>query len=348
MRIAVVTESFAPQTDPVADTSRHLVDGLIARGHDVLVVAPGPGQTSYRGARVVRARRLVPASAMSTTLGGFAPDLIHVASPRMLGALALRAASRLLVPALVVNQDALDTAAAQWWQTRVHPRSARTLVTCEDAGRRLTSVGIGAHLWRPGIDAEEFHPRLRHDQLHDRWARAQSPEGPLVVVGHVGSLDREKVVRRLTDIARLPRVRLVVIGAGAGADLLREAGAKVTGELTGLDLARGIASLDVLVQPRKKEMCVPGVRRALASGIPVGAFAAGGTPDVVRDGENGLLTRNDLTGSVARLVNDDRLRATLAASARTSVLGRSWQDAVDELVETHYSPVIGHRIQTAV
>lgn len=341
MRIALVTESFVPHTDSVADTSRAVVDELIRAGHEVLVIAPGPGQASYRGARVIRARRLVPASAMTTAINEFGPDVVHVMSPRMLGALALRAAARLVLPTVVVNQHALDGAAAQWWTTRVHPRSARTLVTCSDAEKRLTAIGVGAHVWRPGVDLDDFTPTLRDEKLHQRWSK----DGSRVVVGHVGDLQKEKVVKRLTAIAQLPGARLVVLadGAddGAGAAALREAGAKVLDNVTGLELARGIATFDVLVQPRKKEMCVPGVRRALASGVPAVAFDAGGAADVVRHENNGLLAhKGDLVASVDRLVKDPTLRAALAGNARASVEQRTWSDAVTELVERHYSPVL--------
>ena len=56
MRVAIVTESFFPQVTGVTNTVRHVVDRLLARAHEALVVAPGPCLTVYRSARVVRVR----------------------------------------------------------------------------------------------------------------------------------------------------------------------------------------------------------------------------------------------------------------------------------------------------
>jgi phosphatidylinositol alpha 1,6-mannosyltransferase len=161
----------------------------------------------------------------------------------------------------------------------------------------------------------------------------------------VGPVDRPNVRRRLVDVGRLPGVRLVVVRAGDGADQLRRQvpGAKVLGDISGVDLAHAVASYDVLVQPRKKELDCHAVRRALASGVPVVGLATGGITDVVADGVNGLLVDPDhphaLRDGVDRLLRHPDLRARLAERARDSVAVRTWADAVDELLEVHWSAV---------
>ena len=319
MRIVLVTESFAPRVDEVADTARHLTDGLLASGHAVVVVTSGSGAPSYRGAPVLRARRLLPDTAVGTTLARCTPDALVTVSPRLLGNLAVRAATRRGIPTLAV--DPLPLLA----------RADRTLATSTAVREQLAAAGQEAWLWRPGTDAAEHHPGLRDPRRRQSWTR-----GGRVVVGHVGEVGKEKVIDRLTRIAGLEGSRLVVFGDGPGAARLRASGATVTGAMSGLELARGIASLDVLVQPRKKESAVPGVRRALASGVPVVAFDAGGTPDVVTHDVNGLLTDaghdRSLRRGVRTLVEDAGLRDRLAGSARDSVLGRTWPDAVAELL----------------
>ena len=319
MRIAVVTDSFAPQSDPIAETTRQIVDGLVAQGDDLLVVAPGPGQATYRSARVVRARRLVPASAMGTALRAFGPDVVMVVAPKVLGALGLRAAKRLGIPSIAVNP------------APGMPPADLVLATCTAAAKRLD---VPTKAWELGVNLDEHHPGLRNPAVHDRWARVDKPDGAQVVVGHVGALEKEKVVQRLLAISKLPGARVVVLGGGDGAELLRKAGAKVTGPVSGLDLARGIASLDLLVQPRKKELLVPGSRMALASGVPVVAFDAAGARGVVRHDRNGLLADPKVTGSlvesVALLVDDAKLRGRLAGKARASMT-RTWSDANRDL-----------------
>ena len=115
------------------------------------------------------------------------------------------------------------------------------------------------------------------------------------------------------------------------------------GDISGIDLAHAVASYDVLVQPRRKDLDCHGVRRALASGVPVVGFAAGGVPDLVTHGVNGLLVDprqpHGMRDAVAALVRDPGLVTRLAGPARASVSGRTWADAVDELL-AHWAGVL--------
>ena len=321
MRILLVTETFAPAVDPVADAARHVTDALVAGGHDVLVVATTPGQGSYRGATVLRTRTLLPLAEVRAAATAFVPDAAWFLAPRAMGAAAMRALEPTGIPSLVVDP------------TPLHPRTGTVLATSLSGARVLAAAGIKAEVWRPGVRADEHHPGLRSADLHQRWSRG----GTHTVVGYVGpvGLATSKRVRRLSRIAALDGVRLVVLGCGPGTAALKEAGAKIVGDAIGLELARAVASLDVLVQPRKQDSPLGPVRKALASGVPVVGFDKGAIAEVVRDRENGLLVRSGTSGlvtAVGRLASDEVLRARLAANARASVDDRSWEDAVGDLL----------------
>ena len=106
-----------------------------------------------------------------------------------------------------------------------------------------------------------------------------------------------------------------------------------------------MATFDVLVQPRKRELYAPSVHQALASGVPVVAFDGGTAADVVRHEHNGLLVGTDRGGkafarAVARLAASPDLRFALASQARASVSGRTWDDAVAELLDVHYPDAV--------
>jgi glycosyltransferase involved in cell wall biosynthesis len=323
LRIVLVAESFAPAADPAAETARQVCDALLAGGHQVLVVTTTAGKGSYRSARVVRARRVPPLPTLAAQVSGFAPDVVQVLHPRALGTAAMRALEHQEVPVVALDPGPLS------------PRVGTVLASTRATARLLGMVGTRARVWRPGVRFDEHHPGLRSDELHDAWARG----GPDTVVGYAGPVGASttKHVRRLARIAALDGVRLVVLGCGPGTPALKRAGARIVGECGGLELARGLASLDVLVQPRRSDPHLGLVRKALASGVPVVAFETAGTAEVVTDGRNGVLVasgqgRAALSDAVARLAADPARRAALASRARDSVAGRTWDDAVAELV----------------
>lgn len=321
----LVSESFAPATDPAADAARHITDALISAGHDVLVFTTGPGSDSYQGARVLRTRALFSHSAILRAVGEFGPDVAQVLTPRAMGAAAMRALETAGIPMVVLDP------------TPLHPRVGTVLASTSSSARILAAAGIRAGVWRLGVRTDEHHPGLRSADLHDRWAKVDKPEGPLTVVGYVGpvGLPTSNHVRRLTKIAALDGVRLVVLGTGPSTANLKEAGAKIIGESNGLELARAIASFDVLVQPRKQDSNLGSVRKALSSGVPVVTFATGAARELITDQETGVLVQSGTGGiasAVARLAADTGLRQRLASNARASVSDRTWSDAVDELV----------------
>ena len=106
MRVAIVTETFLPVINGVSNSVMRVVEHLARCGHQPLVVAPGPGPDSYFGAPVVRIPALdlpvvdsvpvgVPTRKVVTALRDFAPDVVHLASPVIVGARGLWAARRL-------------------------------------------------------------------------------------------------------------------------------------------------------------------------------------------------------------------------------------------------------------
>ena len=365
MRIAIVTESFFPQVNGVTNTVRHVVDRLLQRGHEVLIVAPGPGLPVYRSVRVVRVRSFamprhssfpvgMPDAAVERTLAEFRPDVVHLASPIALGAVGLRAARRLGIPTVAVYQTDIGGFARQYgvraegavgrWVGRIHRRADRTLVPSRASWDQLVGLGVTElHLWRRGVALEVFGPEHRLPQLNARWTRREPGS---IAVGYVGRLAPEKQVRRLVEVAAVPGTRLVVVGDGPSrASLERQLpGAVFTGMLRGEDLAHVFASLDVFVHPGEAETYCQTVQEAQASGVPVVAPAAGGPLDLVDHGRSGVLfdpaDASSLSETVARLVGDAELRRTLATAGRTAVGGRTWSAVVDELIDGHYPAVM--------
>jgi phosphatidylinositol alpha 1,6-mannosyltransferase len=146
-------------------------------------------------------------------------------------------------------------------------------------------------------------------------------------------------------VAKLPGVRLVIVGSGPAEQVARRAlpGAVFMGQCEGEHLAKIYASMDVFVHAGPHDTFGQTLQEAAASGLPVIAPAAGGPLDLVQDGVTGFLVRpcdaSALAVAVAKLVADPALRAVQSKAGRQMVLGRTWPVMCEELI-WHYLDVL--------
>lgn len=359
-----MTESFLPQVNGVTNSVLRVCEQLERRGHKVLVVAPGEGITSYRGAVVVRTPSLptpgykdfrvgCPSPRMRTILREFRPDVVHLASPFVLGAHGAFVADKLDVPIVAVYQTDLAGFAARYgvaraeplvwrWLRKVHGIAGRTLAPSRAAVQDLARNGVErVRHWPRGVDLVRFNPAHRDDDLHRRLA----PNGE-TVVGYVGRVAHEKQLSLLAGLDRRSDVRLVIVGTGPQLPHMRNLlpSARFLGFQSGAELSRTFATLDVFVHPGAHETFCQSAQEALASGVPVIGPAAGGLLDLVEPGRNGTLFRPNSAASlhdaVAELLDNPLRRQTFAAHARSSVKNRSWDVIGDHLMQ-HYADVAG-------
>ncbi|MFE6828811.1 glycosyltransferase family 4 protein [Streptomyces sp. NPDC057690] len=369
MRVVIVTESFPPDVNGVAhcafQTARHLVD----RGHTPVVVAPataaGTGPDAEAPCPVVRVPSLplpgypqvrvaLPSRRVAAAIAEHRADMVHLASPFILGVRGMSAAARLGIPAVAVYQTDLGGyartymgagEAAAWRRIRsVHAAADLTLAPSSAALHDLDTHGVPrVKLWPRGVDTLRFRPDRRDEALR----RALAPNGELIV-GYVGRLAPEKHVELLSGVCGLPGVRVVVVGDGPSRPGLEETlpGAAFLGNRTGDELARIFASLDVFVHTGPFETFCQTVQEAMASGVPVVAPAAGGPLDLVAQGRTGLLVPPRdaavVQDAVAALVADPARRAAYGAAGRATVEGRTWAAVGDRLIG-HYEDVLAAR-----
>ncbi len=370
LRVAIVTESFLPQVNGVTNSVCRVADLLAARGHEALVLAPGPGPSSYAGFPVVRLPSVplpfyrdfsvgLPARrVMTAAIRAFAPDVLHLASPALLGAAAVETARRWALPTVAVFQTDLPGFAGRYrlpggdalWSLlrRTHAAVDRTLAPSSATMEALSARGFPRlDLWRRGVDAQRFSPAHRDEELR----RGLAPNGE-TIVGYVGRLARDKRVEMLEHVSRLRGIRLVVVGDGPERARLRRRlpDAVFTGQRTGGDLSRLYASMDVFVHTGADETFCQAVQEALASGVPVVAPASGGPLDLVVPEHNGLLYAPDsvreLRVAVGRLAHNRQVRERMARGARPSVEHRTWE-AVGEQLLDHYRAVIASSAELA-
>lgn len=363
MRVAIVTESFLPQVNGVTNSVLRSCEQLEARGHDVRVIAPGDGPSEWGAAEVVRTPSLPmpgyrdfrigrPWHGLDSAVRAFRPDVVHLASPAVLGAQAAFAARRMGIPVVAVYQTDLAGFAARYglaaaggvlwrWLRYVHETAQRNLAPSRWAMDELRRNGVHrvAH-WPRGVDAERFNPRHRDPALVERLA----PGGELLV-GYVGRLAHEKEVELLAELDRRPGVQLVIVGDGPQRNQLERQLPHATflGFVSGQPLATLFASLDVFVHPGARETFCQAAQEALASGVPVVGAASGGLLDLVTPGETGYLfapgSARALAGQVELLRTDDTARAVMGRAARRSVAERTWEAVGAQLLD-HYRAVV--------
>jgi phosphatidylinositol alpha 1,6-mannosyltransferase len=370
VRVAIVAESFLPNVNGVSNSVLRILEHLNRTGHDSIVIAPDNPRRQERAAtehdgvpvyrmpsrmfpKITSLPLGVPRPRMVRILREFDPDVVHLASPALLGWGGLHAARFLGVPTVAVFQTDVPGFATSYgipiayrtawaWFRNLHRNADRTLAPSSSAIESLAGQRVPrVHLWARGVDIAGFVPSARDEALRSAW----SPDGK-PIVGFVGRLAPEKHVERLKVLARNGDVRLVIVGDGVDREKLEKdlPTAVFTGALYGAELAAAYASMDVFVHPGEHETFCQTVQEALASGVPVVAPNAGGPRDLVLPGRTGLLLAVEdfeaqLPGAVAHLI---QARSHYAPAARRSVLQRTWPVICDELLE-HYEAVRGTR-----
>jgi phosphatidylinositol alpha 1,6-mannosyltransferase len=370
MRIAIITESFPPDVNGVAHCVVRVAENLVRKGHQPLVIAPESARATtgvdaqfpYPVERVPSIalpgyptfRLGLPSPRTRRAIARHRTEVVHLASPVVLGAWGSHVAKAMSLPTVAVYQTDLPnyarayrlgavTEAFAWrWLRDIHNAADRTLAPSSVTAADLHEHGLErVWLWGRGVDTERFHPARRDERL-----RAEIAPGGEVIVGYVGRLAAEKRVDLLASVAAMPGVRLAVTGGGPMEEELRQAlpSAAFLGTRHGEDLARVYASLDIFVHTGPFETFGQTVQEAAASGLPVIAPAAGGPIDLVAEGTTGFLVPPcdgaALAGAVGRLTADAALRQRMGEAARRRVLGRSWPALVDELIG-HYAAVLG-------
>lgn len=358
-----MSESFLPHMNGVTNSVLKVVDHLVARGDEVEIIAPQwpRATTSLRTAcgRRVPVRRIasVPmlgygevriattsAGSLRRRIAEVRPDVVHLASPTILGGRAVVAAQQLGVPSVAVYQTDIPgyTAkyglpfleAASWQLLRdVHNRASMTLAPSTFTRDQLVEHGIErVGLWRRGVDTSQFSPALRSQELRRRLA----DPGERIVV-YVGRLAPEKQVGDLRVLHDMPGVRLVVVGDGPEKDALRRAmpRARFVGFRSGTDLARHLASADLFVHPGELETFCQTIQEAMASGLPAIAPRRGGPIDLIAPSRTGWLYTpgmlDELRERAADLLFDDAKRAAFGAAAQDSVRERTWPVLAEQL-----------------
>ena len=203
MKVAIVAESFLPNINGVTNSVLRVLEYLREQGHEAIVIAPGARDFEeeigdYLGFPITRVPTImvplidslpigVPRPVVTQAIREFAPDVVHLASPFVLGGAGAFAARMLQIPTVAVYQTDVagfasryrlsPLAAASWeWTKTLHNMCTRTLAPSSAAIADLHEHGIErVYHWGRGVDAALFHP----DKRSERLRREKGPLGTL-------------------------------------------------------------------------------------------------------------------------------------------------------------------------
>ena len=179
------------------------------------------------------------------------------------------------------------------------------------------------------VDLHRFRPADLDDRAAGRNALGLASDAPVVIC--VARFDPVKGVDLLIEawpdvVAAIPRAALLLLGDGPSRESLEQrarslglsASVRFLGYRSDVESILHVADLSVV--PSRSEGLSLAAIESMASGVPVVAARVGGLPEVVRDGETGLLVEPEnppaLAAAMSRLLGNAALRTRLAAAGR--------------------------------
>ncbi|PAU65040.1 glycoside hydrolase [Pseudomonas sp. PIC25] len=372
LHIALVSETFPPEINGVANTLGRLCAGLREQGHTLQLVRPrqstDQGRHSDDELLLTRGWPLVGypglqwgQSSLHKLLRRWKrrrPDVLYIATEGPLGLSALRAARRLDIPVVSgfhTNFQQYSSHYGLGLLTRLvtnylrwfHNRTRLTLVPSASQCIELERRGFERiALLARGVDGQLFHPSRRSAALREQWGLGEDD----IAVIHVGRLAAEKNLGLLDRCFRAlrqrypqRRLKLILVGDGPQRAALQQAmpDALFCGLQRGEPLAEHYASGDLFLFPSLSETFGNVVLEALASGLGVVAYDQAAAAQHIRHGHNGALAvPGDEEGFIdaARwLLEDDETLRRVRLNARQHANRQGWAAIVRQFEQHLHS-----------
>ncbi|WP_168121031.1 glycosyltransferase family 1 protein [Paenibacillus sp. HB172176] len=341
MRVAIFTDTYAPEVNGVARTLGRWTDYLQSQGIACKVFAPEPATSGQRTPQASPVERfaslpffLYPECRLAlprlghirTELQLFKPDFIHVATPFNLGLCGIHYARKYQIPLIASYHTNFDHYLSfynlQWmekllwrymeWFHRdcraIFVPSRNTFSDLALRGWDIERLGI----WSRGVDSTIFHPLVNRKEQLEQHGLGNCP----FLVSYAGRLAPEKNVETALDAFRrfqqstCSEAVLIIAGDGPSAPALKEKcrregiDARFVGFASPQQLQRWYAASDVMLFPSPTETFGNVVLEAMACGTAVICADRGGVLDTVKDGWNGYLCKTGNAESFSAALED--------------------------------------------
>jgi phosphatidylinositol alpha 1,6-mannosyltransferase len=376
LRVALFSGNYNYTRDGANQALNLLVGHLLSRGVAVRVYSPTidppafpptgdlvsvPAVPLPAGRDEYRLARGLPATTRRD-LAAFAPNIVHVSAPDILGHRALSWGRRHGLLTLASLHTRFETYAQYYGiglleplairlLTRFYNRPDRVVVPGGSMADLLRSWGVATPIgiWSRGVDHARFHPS-RRDLA---WRRSLGIGDDEVAIGFLGRLVLEKGLDVFADVAKALAARgvphrVLVIGDGPARDWFagQVPDAAFAGFQRGDDLGRAVASMDLFFNPSITETFGNVTLEAMAAGVPVVAARATGAVDLVEEGVNGrLVPPRDVAAyadAIAAYVADAPARLAAGRAGHDMAQRYEWS-AVNQAVLDTYLAAMAER-----
>ena len=372
LRIALFSGNYNYVRDGANQALNRLVGYLLRQGAQVRVYSPTvenpafeatgdlvsvpsvsiPGRPEYRlPLRISRE--------MKRDMEAFAPNIMHISAPDRVGRLMAKWARDRDLPVLASVHTRFETyfryynmsfaePLAVAWLRKLYRKCDALVAPSESMAQvlRQQRMNFDIDIWSRGVDREIFYPARRDLS----WRQALGISDATPVIGFLGRLVMEKGLDVFSDtIDQLNRRNVehavVVVGEGPAQCWFesRLPSAKFVGFQGGADLARAVASMDILFNPSVTETFGNVTLEAMACGLPVVAAKATGSQSLVEDNVSGRLITPGAIVQFAEALRlycvDPTLRAQHGNAGELRSHDYSW-DAINQTVADTYLRLI--------
>ena len=375
LRVALFSGNYNYVRDGANQALNRLVEYLLRQGVKVRVYAPTvehpafpatgdlvdvpafpiPGRSEYR----------LPVSLSDRVrrdLAEFNPNVIHISSPDFVAHRAVTWARRRKIAVVASVHTRFDTYCAYYGlqfleplargiMRRLYHRCEVVLVPAESTAAilRAQRMNRDISIWTRGIDRDQFNPE-RRDMA---WRRSMGIADDEMVIAFLGRVVMEKGLDVFADAIHAFATfgfkhHVLVIGEGPARGWFQEQlpDAVFTGQLTGNDLSRALASSDVFLNPSITEAFGNVTLEAMACALPVLAAEATGATSIVRPGLSGTLVDgtepDDFAEALASYAREPDLRRRHGEAGLAIAQTMDW-DTINSAVIRAYKHAIVKR-----
>jgi len=378
LRIALFSGNYNYVRDGANQALNRLVGYLLRQGAHVRVYSPTVAEPAFEptGDLVSVPSMAIPnrpeyriplalSGAVKRDLEAFAPNVVHISSPDRVARKAVKWARKRNLPVLAsvhtrfetyfryYNMSFLEPLVEAWLRT-LYRKCDALVAPSESMAQvlRKQRMNYDIDIWSRGVDREIFHSG-RRDLA---WRNSLGIDNDMPVIGFLGRLVMEKGLDVFSDSIdqlkrRNVRHKVLVIGEGPARGWFetRLPDAAFVGFQGGTDLARAVASMDMLFNPSVTETFGNVTLEAMACGLPVVAAKATGSQSLVDDNRSGRLITPGAIAQFAEALRsyceNPALRSEHGKAGEDRSLDYSW-DAINQAVaDTYVRLVRQHRTE---